>query len=523
MSAENITADQAVKLMAAIQKAEVVATHLSEERLLAASPIFTPVHNQFPAGQKTKILLADDFHINARNFGPLFEKLKQVSVTTTVAVDRSHDLYPMMNALGDYYDHQDALGRHILSVASLSFEQLFAFKYRNVPVLKTAKDEALAFVIVKDNWQENPVEKDDYTIALKLWNENKQELVLNCAACMVWADFWADFPALNTYDAAIVFSGSTIYSRTLLHLVHYTKAKAFVLESFMTGGDFFFEERHAPIANNTRMRGQNYRARYAHMMADNDAWERNKIISSNKLRAMQNKNVKQPISSPLPRSISSSKTMLVLGQVVNDFSLISGCGTVLNSIPAYKALISKLLSDPVAVVMFKSHPWENNKKHVGYAYTETKIREWAETLPDDEKNRLVIFSDWNLRQLLKISDFVFTLCSQSALEAAQEGLKPIVIGGSFFDGDGFTSNFSSPTEAAEAALASSVSGKLKLSEYRAFEDFLTTLVQCHLIESSAEGLRKITGLLRRYRPQAHVKTHLAELATSPTWQPLGVE
>lgn len=518
---ELVSADVNSKVAAVSKKLHQNSTYISEEKIFNQVPSCTPIHQQFLADQKTKILVADDFHINPRNFASLYEKMKHLSVIKTVGVSLEHPYFLLIKACGNYKGHEKYLQFYKEKLASLTFEELLKLKYRNVPVVEISIDEALSFVIANDSWQLQAVEKKIEVIFQKLWDEDREILLLNCAATMLWTDYWADFPDLNKFEVAVIFSGSYIYGRTLLYLLQYTKVKGFVVESFTTGNDYFFEERYTPIANNSRVRHKEYRARYAHIKAIDDNWEREKIRSFNKLRALQNKNVKQPLPMPLPRSIATKRTMLVLGQVVNDFSVISGCGSILCTIPTYKEIIGRLLSDSDTLVIFKAHPWEKKKQNIQFALTESKMHAWAKTLPEAQQNRLMIVSDWNLQQLFKVTDFVFTLCSQSALEAALEGFRPMVIGGSFFDSAGFTANFATALDAAEAALHSDASGKMTLDEFSAFEDYLATLLQCHLINVSGSGVGKLTALFRSYHPQNHVKSYISERAVSPTFEKLG--
>lgn len=518
---ETLSADMNSRITAASKKTHQSHIHIYEEKLLKQAPFYTPIHQQFLANHKTKVLFADEFHINQRNFSSLYEKMKHLSVSKTIGIGIEHPFFPLIKACGNYKEHEAHLKLYQEKISSLKFEELLNLKYRNVPILKISIDEALSFVIANDSWQLQSIEKEFNVISQKLWEEDREILLLNCAATMLWTDYWADFPDLNKFEIAVIFSGSYIYGRTLLYLLKYTKVKGFVVESFTTGNDYFFEERYTPIANNSRIRHKEYRARYAHIKAIDDNWEREKIRSFNKLRVLQNKNVKQPLPMPLPRSMAARKTMLVLGQVVNDFSVISGCGSILCTIPAYRELIERLLGDPDTMVVFKAHPWEIKKQNIQSALTESKIRAWAKTLPETQQSRLMIVSDWNLQQLFKVTDFVFTLCSQSALEAALDGFRPIVIGGSFFDSAGFTANFATALDAADAALRLDASGKMTLDEFSAFEDYITTLLQCHLINVSGSGVGKLTALFRSYHPQNHVKSYISERAVSPTFENLG--
>lgn len=514
---EEKIAEQAKRTSALNSRLEKVSRYINEAVYKPLSSATTPQTGSYNEAASVKVLIADDFHINPRNFSSLYEKLGQKSVSYTVGVPSKSVAGAMMKASGVYSEFADELRDAYRVIADMSCNDLFELRYKNVPVSQMAADEALSAVIHKPHWQDLELSKDPRLIFDRLWDNDRDVIRAACAACIFWTDYWTSLKELGGYDAVVVFSGSFIYGRTLLHLARYTKSRCFVIESFATGSDFFFEQRNSPIPNNSRIRQPHYRSRYLPMRDNPDQWERNKIRAFNKMRSMKNKNVQQPLAAGLPKKLAGKKVCLVLGQVVNDFSIISGCGSVLNTIPTYKSVISELLENSDMMVVFKAHPWESKKKTIGYPLTERALNDWADTLPDQQRSRLLIVSDWNLQQLLQISSYVVTLCSQSGIEAAISGLKPVVIGGAFYDSAGFTSNFSSALEAANAIAEGKIEGLLSLDEYSRLEEFLCVLLQGHLCNIDASGVRKITDAFRKYLPQKHVKSHVSELSVMPTW------
>ncbi|HCN9346693.1 TPA: capsular biosynthesis protein, partial [Escherichia coli] len=105
--------------------------------------------------------------------------------------------------------------------------------------------------------------------------------------------------------------------------------------------------------------------------------------------------------------------------------------------------IDRLLCDDDVFVIFKSHPWERHKNNIRSALTFEKIHEYIKELPDDKSSRVFIIEDFNLESLIKQSDHIVTLCSQSAIEAAFLGVKPIQLGNAFYGQKGFTYDFDS--------------------------------------------------------------------------------
>lgn len=470
-----------------------------------------------PAVPSIKILQADDFHLNERNFTSLFGILKDKKVRVTVGVSKASTYGELMKACGAYQQHLEHLGVHLNTVSQLHKEELRTWRYHNVDIAECAIDEALSAVIMQDHWQKEPASKEFDFLFDRLWEHNRETLLHCCAAAAFWVDYWRQMDGISTFNVALVFSGSYIYGRVLLKLLTYTQAKCFVLESFATGYDYFFEERHQPIANNSRINHATLYNSLLPSIADMDRRNREVVRAFNKMRSMKNKNVTQPTPGRLPASMRGKVVSILLGQVVNDFSLISGKGSVLCSIPAYKEIIGTLLENEDSFVIFKAHPWEMKKQNLLNPYTEETLKAWADTLPHSQRTRLMIVGDWNLHQLLRASTYAITLCSQSALEAAVEGLKPVIVGGAFYDNGGFTSNFTSPREAALAINSGSLPGTLNLREFTAFETYLATLLQTHLVNTDNSGRNKLIHRLTPYKPQGHVKTHQSELSVTPTW------
>lgn len=462
-----------------------------------------------------RVLLADDHHINRKNFPSLFEGLKACRARVAVGTERDEAAAQLIHACGNYTEFADLLTAPRSTLEGMTKQALESFRYHNVDLARVAVDEALSFVIMREPFQVSAVEK---SVAAKfdlLWQHERETLILCCAAAMYWIDYWRSTPNLNEYKAVIIFSGSFIYGRVLARLAAYTQAKCFMVESFTTGFDYFFEERHEPIANNSRINYDNVIHALRSKIQDPDPFQRDRIRAINKLRKMSNKNVSQPPPRPLQGAMKGKRVVLVAGQVVNDFSLISGRGRVLSSLPAYKDFVGRLLQHPDFFVIFKAHPWERQKQNLNSPYTEDALRAWAQTLPEPMQARLMIVADCNLQQLFSVSEFVATLCSQSALEAPLEGLKPVVIGGAFYDNGGFTSNFVVPSAAADAILSGRVSGTLTLREFAAYEEYLALLVQHHLVNTDRSGVAKIVAALTPYTPQTHVKVHQSELAVAP--------
>ncbi len=471
-----------------------------------------------PKTPKARILQCDDFHINDRNFRPLTDYLGSPKVHRTIGIYADTPPGALMACHGAYGAHHETLDAHRRHLERLAPEQLRDLVYKNLPVFDVAADEIFSVLLCRPELQDTVLDKQTVDRFDLCWRADRQLVIDNCAAVLYWADYWSKF-SLGWYHFGVIFSGSLIYSRTLLELAKFSRMRTLVCESFFTGADFFLEERHAPIANASRIRNLNFR-KSLQTRADAlgpEVWRRSQVRALNKHRFPKNKNVVQPAPASLPPLLKTKKCVLILGQVANDFSIISGTARYLNTVPVYQRLIEHILQDPHAAVIFKAHPWEHKKQNLKDNLTEKALRAWAAKLTPDASRRLFICADFNLPQLFRIASHVVTLCSQGALEAAGSGFKPVVVGGAFYDSAGFTHNFATLEDFDAEFSIGSVSPRLTLDEYENFQNFMTLLLEFHLLNAEDAAPYDLQRRTRLFAAEPHAALAHSELALEKTW------
>ncbi|MDK4673330.1 capsule biosynthesis protein, partial [Kingella kingae] len=92
----------------------------------------------------------------------------------------------------------------------------------------------------------------------------------------------------------------------------------------------------------------------------------------NKMILMKNKNVQQPTDSAAFVFKYKKPVVTIIGQVVNDFSLLEVNGLGISSVQVYKELITKLVKPGFNVVL-KTHPWEKQKINIKSSLTKEII------------------------------------------------------------------------------------------------------------------------------------------------------
>ncbi|ENB5387819.1 capsular biosynthesis protein, partial [Escherichia coli] len=147
-------------------------------------------------------------------------------------------------------------------------------------------------------------------------------------------------------------------------------------------------------------------------------------------------------------------------------------------------------------IVFKSHPWERQKNNVRSALTLDKINEHIKSLSLDKSSRVLLTEHFNLEGLIKQSDYIVTLCSQSAIEAAFWGMKPIQLGNAFYGQKGFTHDYDSIDEFYADLQKNKLNKYLTVDEYDNLECFLVKFLEKSLISVHKSGILSLEKKLK---------------------------
>ncbi|MCO7244459.1 hypothetical protein [Halomonas sp. Ps84H-12] len=429
-----------------------------------------------------RVLFSDQLHFHKRNFKSLIEYTEK-NATEVIYNTEHHNL---MGLKGNYKDCSSLFGNYIDNYSGLDKKTLYEATLNGLNLFEICRAELLCYVSTLANFHYfknafNEVEEFDW-----LYANYFSDLILNISAAHFWIDFWeAKTKKLPVVNNVIVFSGSTIYTRVLLELFKRKVGETYVAESFFTGNEYYLERKSSHIANNSDLKFGNVFNSYSFLSQDD--YEREKIKAHNKIRLGKNKNVQQPEVNESLRFFGGEKYILIIGQVVNDFSVLENKVGVRNTLGFYKELIDSILKYTNKKIVFKCHPWERHNVNLKYPKTLNYLSAWSASLPDEFRERLVITENYNLNQLLDGSSLFATLCSQAGLEAAYRGFKPVQFGAAFYGNKGFTHDYNSIEKFISSLQREEVLGKLSLDEYAVYENFITVALQKHLVSVHRSG------------------------------------
>lgn len=460
---------------------------------------------------KLNILLADDLHINVKNFASFHEFMEKQGAT----VKNINTRRAWITVYG-HYEPMASVRERARLLAKLVANELYTYQVRGVNLFNVARAEVMARVVVQPEWHEAHYPQTSRGIFDQLMEQNKQVLMLGLAAAWDWLDFWTQALADEAqFTHACIFSGSLIYQRTLMELLRFTPTKVIVMETFFTGNDYYCEEKYEPIANNTNLKHKTVFESLAKVEQENLV-DRERIKALNKVLTMNNKNVQQPDTGEPLVFANAAKIVTIFGQVVNDFSLLEYRDIGLCSIAIYKELIHELASSGFNVV-FKAHPWEEEKINIKRPLTRDAIRDYVITLPEALQQRIQVVDHYPIDKLFAVSHAVAGLNSQSLIEAAFQGFKPLQFGDAFYGKKGFTHDFT-PAQVSEVVRRlqqGTLSGTLSLDEYRFFEDFLVAALQHFLVSCHNSGLNRLAQVFEMPSPIALLSGKGAKAQAQP--------
>lgn len=423
------------------------------------------------------LLLADPIHINEKNFKSFlaFFRSRQVTIVSKERTELPID------AFGNYDDHREILTPWRAPLASMSVTQLGLATSHGVNLFSVSCAETISLAITQNiGLITEPSHPSESRMFDELSRYSYEILLDNMAAAAWWLDHWVTtLKATPRLAYVAVFSGSLTYARVLLELMKLHPARCFVLESFFTGLHYYCEERYSPIANSSDIRLGTIRKALG-SPADVTTYEVKRNAVRKVVEQTKNKNVTQPEAQGKLIFRNGHPTLLILGQVMNDFSLLDSSAGRMNSVWAYRELIETVLDKTEWNVLFKAHPWERKKSNLKRPITKETIEATF-----GENPRVICVEDYALADAFRECHAVACLNSQSGIEAAIAGFKPVQFGGAFWGRNGFSHDLAlDEIGTIPQLLQHQDCLGLSLAEFDQLEKWLVTCLDGWLIEEA---------------------------------------
>ncbi|KUP05482.1 hypothetical protein Q73_13025, partial [Bacillus coahuilensis m2-6] len=170
------------------------------------------------------------------------------------------------------------------------------------------------------------------------------------------------------------------------------------------------------------------------------------------------------------------KIILLIGQVLNDFSLTRDLKTYNNSIHFYMDIIEKMQNFDGYHLFIKLHPWENYKQN---STLELSKKLLEKLLVNKDIHNFTLDYNVNIDSLIEFSEVGITSCSQAGLEMLYNGKRVLQVGNAFYGFKGWTIDItdSSMLESGIRALISNPN--LSLTQQLEVKKFMYHLLEKH--------------------------------------------
>jgi hypothetical protein len=415
--------------------------------------------------EPSKILLIDDLHINRKNFFELYKYASMNRIPISV-IKPPRDL---LFISGTWKDRAELLEPHVNTLKDLPEEKLLDYHWEGIPLYDIYIHELFSYLLAQPDWHDKALDKKDQEAIFRLVMEkNREDLLYNMAAAIWWLEWWRKQMAfILCHSHAVIFSGSHIYQRAFIKSVEREHVKTVLGETFFTGTNFYFEERLSPLPNSSFLG--------ARFIKHNQSFDPCLVnVCLQQVAGQQNLNVQQPPSTKKRLFEPGTKTIALIGQVSNDYSIICSRNKHLSSIGFYKELLASILTETDYRVIVKTHPWEHKKTNLRRPLTFELLNGFLKSFRDGKYvDRVKIVDSHNLYDIFQESDIVATLCSQAALEAAYHGFKTAVFGSPFYGRLGFTNDYENIEPFIRDVNADPpLAGLLTLAEYDRYQQFI---------------------------------------------------
>lgn len=453
-----------------------------------------------------KILFADNWHFHRRNFLPIFDAMKSGLLPHQFETSRRS----WWKAHGRY----SKLSKHLSQSTDFIDQQgdWRTITYMGINLWEISRAEFLCYALTQDHWHVGDIpNQSDFEFEFAISNPlDKEALRLCLAAAHNWLLFWNQYLDRHAdVSHAIVFSGSYIYTRALMALAKQRDILVLVTEHFFTGNDFYLEYRDNPISNNC---GVQRDLRVSTSIVEKEIDVISSAYAHARIKGMKNRNVPQT-NIPFKHTWSDkSPIILIIGQVANDFSIIETPSDEISSIATYRQIISELLNNTNANVIFKAHPWERRRAPLFSPLTKIIIEEWIHSLPIKDQLRIILIEKEPIQKIFEICNGVVGISSQGLLEACYYGFKPVLVEKTFFSQQGFTHDVKDNLNLLNGVFNQSF-WRLSLDEYHQFQDFMKGMFLEVLIPNNKKATEFIIEKISNPGAKLSAKIILDEIGT----------
>ncbi|WP_034765329.1 glycosyltransferase [Rossellomorea vietnamensis] len=265
----------------------------------------------------------------------------------------------------------------------------------------------------------------------------KNSILHNMIVGAFWIEYWAKEFKRNNIKNVCVFGGTSTYSRAATLVAQWNNINVIAFEGSFIKKFHYADNSSGVITNNHKFSNRSLWTKLEgrSLLPEQKKWLANEFKSKSNLNVVQPKELSRNEIYERYNIPSDKKIILLIGQVINDYSLTKDLKTFASVIDFYLETI-KLVGNLNDYHLFiKLHPWENYKQNSS-ANISKRILEYL--LSSHGINNFTIDYEVNMDSLINVAEFGITSCSQAGLEMLYQGKRVIQVGGAFYGNKGWT-------------------------------------------------------------------------------------
>ena len=316
-----------------------------------------------------------------------------------------------------------------------------------------------------------------------------------------WIDYWASMFKKQKINNVCVFGGTTIYSRAATLVAQWNNINVISFEGSFIKNFHYADNSSGMITNNHRFADHSLwvRLKGLDFLKEQDNWLTQVMEKRLNLNVVQPNKITREQLYKKYNIDPKKKLVLLIGQVVNDFSVTRDLTNYESTIDFYLEVIKYFAEKKDYHLFIKLHPWENHKQNSTTELSK-KVLEKKVQLEQINSNNYTIDYDINIESLIDFSDIGITSCSQAGLEMLYAGKRVVQVGNAFYGQKGWTIDVTRPEFLEKAIDIALIHNRLTKDEHKEVKKYIYHLLKnhCFLREDRDENFYKKFNSVTRF-------------------------
>lgn len=252
-----------------------------------------------------------------------------------------------------------------------------------------------------------------------------------------WIEYWAKEFKKYEIKNLCVFGGTSIYSRAATLVAQWNRINVISFEGTFIKKYHYADNASGIITNNHKYadRSNWVQLEGVSLLGSQDNWLKKEMDSRTNLNVVQPKAVGKTEIYNKYNIPSDKRIILLIGQVINDYSVTKDLQSFSSTIDFYLETIKAVQKLKGYHLFIKLHPWENYKQNSSPNLSKRILEQHLEQY--NFKNYTIDY-EVNIDSIIDVAEFGVTSCSQAGLEMLYSGKRVVQVGHAYYGFKGWT-------------------------------------------------------------------------------------